>query len=107
MNTFTPKKKNSFADEIRNYLLEGYIIRRDYRDETPLEVIGRGRIPNLPTMRNIGSEDDIVEQRIHCSHTLFDEVIDELSKEYSVREIWCSWSGACQYSTYGYYIDGE
>ena len=53
---------------------------------------------------NIGLEKEVVEN-INCSHKIFHKIVDELRKEYSVRDILCGGSGCCQYATYGYYLD--
>lgn len=102
---FTPKKKDSIKETIKNHLLNGNIIRYDMRDETPLEVIGRDCINSLSRMHNIGQEFGIVIENICCSHSNLHEVINELSAEYSVRKVSCGYSGCCQYSTYGVYLD--
>lgn len=107
MEKFTPKSKNSFAETIKKHLMEGDIIRYDFRDETPLEVMTREVVNKLPHMHNIGQEDSCVFKKIHCSHDILHEVVSELSKTYSIRKVSCGYSGCCQYSTYGYYIDGE
>ena len=70
---FTPTKKTSVKDTIKNYLLKGYIIRRDFRDETPLEVMVRDLVKYLPTMHNIGQDKDAVMDRVYCSHNLLKE----------------------------------
>lgn len=101
---FTPKTKDSYKNEIKNYLLEGYALRRDARDETPIEVLPRETIEYLSSMGNIGSEKSVVA-KIKCSHSVLSDVVNELREEYSVRKVWCSFSGCCQYSTYAYYVD--
>ena len=107
MEKFTPKNKNSFAETIKKHLMEGDIIRYDFRDETPLEVMIREAVQKLPRMHNIGQEKEGVYKKIYCSHDILHEVVRELSKTYSIRDVRCAYSGCCQYSTYGYYIDGE
>lgn len=102
---FVPQKKDSIKEEIKKHFMDGDIIRCDGRDDKPIEVIGRDFIKDLPTMRNIGMESDKVYKTINCSHKVFHEVVEELRKEYSVSDIWCSHSGCCQYATYGYYLD--
>ena len=76
----------------------------DGRDEQPIEVFVRDAIKNLSTMRNIGLVQGVCD-KIYCSHDIMREVCNELAETYSIRKVWCSWSGCCQYSTYGYYID--
>lgn len=100
---FKPISKKSTIEKIKNYLLEGYIARKDARDETPIEIISRERINDVPRMGNIGTQQTIDE--INCSHGLLFDAINELEKEYSVREVSCSYSGCCQYATFAYYID--
>lgn len=107
MEKFTPKNKSSFAETIKKHLMEGDIIRYDCRDETPLEVMIREVVNELPNMRNIGQEESYVFKKIYCSHDILHKVVGDLSKTYSVRKVCCGYSGCCQYSTYGYYIDGE
>lgn len=102
---FTPKTKTSVKEAIKKHLLEGDIIRRDFRDEKPIEVMVREAVSKLPTMHNIGMEKDAVFKTIYCDHNILDEVVEELSKDYSVRKVWCQYSGCCQYATYGYYLD--
>lgn len=105
MEKFTPKKKGDIESLIEKNLLNGYIIRFDFRDETPLEVMDREFVKELSTMHNIGREIDKVHESIHCSHSLLHDIVKRLSEQYSVRKVWCSYSGCCQYSTYGYYLD--
>ena len=102
---FKPKSKASFKEKIKNALLRGDIVRRDFRDEQPIELMFREAARNLPTMRNIGYQDEAVYEKVYCDHNIVNEVIDELSKDYSVRKVHCAYSGCCQYTTYGYYID--
>ena len=104
---FTPTKKSDVSKTIKNYLLNGYIVRYDGRDETPLEVMDRFFKPYLRSMHNIGQEKGNVLDEIHCGHKILHDVIDELRKDYSVSKVFCASSGCCQYATYGYYIDGE
>lgn len=103
---FKPKAKADYNKIIEHYLMNGYIIRYDFRDETPLEVMERDLAPRLHSMHNIGQE-NAVWDRLSCSHDIIHEVCDKLSKEYSVRKVRCSFSGCCQYTTYGVYLDGE
>ena len=107
MSTFKPFKKLDFKADIKAKLLNGSILRCDSRDEKPIEAIRREHIKKVPTMKNIGMEIASVYDEIHCSHKILFEVIDELSNQYSVRKTLCSGSGACEYSTYAYYLDGE
>lgn len=102
---FTPKKKDSIKETIKKHLLNGNIIRYDFRDEQPLEVISRDCINDLPRMHNIGQEAGVLLENIYCSHNNLHEAITELSVEYSVRKVSCGYSGCCQYSTYGVYLD--
>lgn len=104
---FKPTKKGSFSNVIKEHLLNGDIIRYDFRDEKPLEVLLRtpSNIKYLGSMHNIGMERDKVVEEIYCSHDVLHEVVAELSKTYSVRKVWCGYSGCCQYSTYGVYLD--
>lgn len=104
---FTPKKKSGFISKIKNYLLQGYIIRVDGKDDSPLEVIGRDSEGYLPSMGNIGqlwSEVKLIEE-LNCAHSNLYEVVDELKQVYSVRKVRCKGSGCCQYATHGYYLD--
>ena len=104
---FTPKKKSGFISKIKNYLLQGYIIRVDGKDDSPIEVIGRDAEKYLPSMGNIGqlwSEVKLIE-KINCAHSNLYEVVADLKQEYSVRNVRCKGSGCCQYATYGYYLD--
>ena len=87
--------------------MEGDIVRYDFRDEKPIELMVRDAIRNLPTMHNIGMEQSAVYESIYCDHDIVHEVMEELSKDYSVRKVHCAYSGCCQYTTYGIYIDGE
>lgn len=103
---FTPSKKNSFKDKFKNYLLKGYVIRYDCIGDHPLEVFPREFKDELSRMGNIGNHKGFVEL-IHCSHSNLHEAVEELEKEYSVTKISCAYSGCCQHSTYGYYLDGE
>lgn len=107
MSTFKPTDKNEFKTDIKTKFLVGDILRCDSRDEKPIEAMRRDNIKNLPTMRNIGMEMASVYDEIHCSHKILFEVIEELSKQYSVREVRCMGSGCGQYSACGYYLDGE
>lgn len=102
---FKPTPKKNYEDKIRKYLLEGYIIRADARDETPLEVLDRKEIPNLRYMSNIGQCNAPLVEEIGCSHDVLFKVIEELEKDYSVRGVSCTHSGCCQYSTHAYYLD--
>ena len=104
---FTPKTKDSIENKIKNALLDGYVVRYDFRDEEPIEIMVRECIPSLPTMRNIGLEDKALIEKVYCSHDIIKRVFTELSQSYSVRKVWCGCSGCCQYSTYGIYVDGE
>jgi len=104
---FTPIKKNSIKETIKNYLLNGYIIRDDGRDETPLEVIDRKYIKQMPSASNIGQAYCEIVENIRCSHSNLYEVLHELKEEYSLRRVSCACSGCCQYATYANYIDGE
>ena len=107
---FTPKKKNNIETTIKDYLLKGYIIRYDMRDETPREVMSRSAIESLPHMGNIGDRyysPRYTMSEIRCSHDLLHNIVDDLKKEYSVRKVFCASCGCCQYSTYGVYLDGE
>ena len=104
---FKPKSKTSFKEQIKNALMRGDIVRRDFRDDQPIELMVRDAVRALPSMRNIGYQNDAVYDRLYCDHDIVDEVIDELSKDYSIRKVHCAFSGCCQYTTYGYYIDGE
>lgn len=102
---FVPTSKASFKKKIKDALMNGDIVRRDFRDEQPIELMFREASRSLPTMRNIGYQDEAVYEKVYCDHNIVDEVIDELSKDYSVRKVHCAFSGCCQYTTYGYYID--
>lgn len=102
---FTPTKKDNFESKIKNYLMDGYVIRCDGRDDKPIEVMVREVIKNLNTMRNIGLEKNGIVEEIYCSHEIFYKVVKELEQEYSVRKIGCGGSGCCQYYTKGYYLD--
>ncbi len=104
---FKPKAKKSFESIIKEELLKGNIIRYDARDEKPIEVMERVHIKDLATMHNIGMEKERVKMEIFCSHDIVHKVVAELAKAYSVRKIWCSYSGCGQYSTRGIYLDGE
>ena len=104
---FKPIRKNSVKDTIKSFLLGGYIIRADHRDETPLEVIDRKYIGRMPNSPNIGQFEDVVT-RIHCSHDNLYSVVKELENEdYSMSRVFCACSGCCQYTTYAYSVDGE
>ena len=103
--TFVPKSKNSFKEKIREYIMNGYIIRYDFREEKPIEIMSRDNIHNLDTMHNIGQEKDKVIENIFCSHNIVHELVKELEQDYSVRIIRCRYSGCCQYCTYGVYLD--
>ena len=103
MSTFKPFKKIDLKADIKARFLTGSILRCDSRDEKPIEVMRRDKIKNLSTMKNIGMETASVYDEIRCSHKILFEVIDELSKQYSVREVRCEG----QYSVCGYYLDGE
>ena len=105
MEKFVPKSKKNFVNQIKGYLLDGYVIRADFREDRPLEVMPRGVVHNLRTMHNIGMEKSFVFEEIFCDHDILHELIKELKKDYSVRSVRCEYSGCCQYSTYGYYID--
>ena len=104
MAKFTPTKKNSFKEKIKKYLLEGNIIRYDCIGDHPLEVFPRSFKNRLRNMGNIGQEKGCIES-LNCAHSNLHEVVDELSTEYSVCKVSCQFSGCCQYSTYGYYLD--
>lgn len=104
MNKFKPISKSETIAKIKSYLLDGFIIREDGRDETPLEVISREYVKNAPIMHNIGQEGRVLEE-IDCSHELLYSVLDELEEDYSVRRVHCSGSGCGQYATYANYID--
>ena len=104
---FKPKSKSSFKKVIKKHLLDGDIIRYDFRDEKPIEVMVRDAIGKLPYMHNIGMEDNAVIETIFCDHDIVHEVVNELSTDYSISKIHCAYSGCCQYTTYGIYIDGE
>ena len=104
MQTFTPAKKASFQEKIEKHLMEGNIIRYDFREDTPLEVFDRTYKDRLSSMRNIGLESGYIET-IHCSHSNLEEVVEKLKKEYSVNETRCTHSGCCQYTTYGCFLD--
>ena len=106
MKKFTPIKKETVKSKLTEILLEGKIIRYDFREEMPLEVLDREKIKSLHNMRNIGQEEQSVVNKITCSHNALSEVVAQLSKEYSIRRIHCSHSGCLQYTTYGVYIDG-
>lgn len=109
---FIPTKKNDISEKIRNYLLNGFIVRYDGRAEKPIEVLDRRHKKNLHRLGNIGSyayktfhwEYDVIEE-IFCDHNILHNIVNELRNDYSVREVWCEGSGCCQYSTYGYYLD--
>ena len=103
---FTPVKKSTLKEEIKKHLLAGDIIRCDSRDETPLEVMPRERVPYLPSMGNIGHERTVIKN-IQCSHDLLHETVCELEEEYSVSKVFCACSGCCQYAVHAYYIDGD
>ena len=111
---FTPQKKDDVRKKISDYLLNGFIIRYDFRDEQPLEVLDRKHVKVLSHLGNIGSyayttfhwEYSVVEE-IFCNHEILHEIVKELREKYSVRNVWCEGSGCCQYSTYAYYLDGE
>ena len=100
---FKPISKKDTIAKIKNYLLEGYILRNDARGESPIEVVSRELIDKVPTMGNIGTVPTIEE--IHCSRYLLFDAIVELEKDYSIRKVSCSYSGCCQYATYATYID--
>ena len=102
---FKPISKSDTKEKIKNYLMEGFIIRVDGRDETPLEVISREHLKRLPHTSNIGQCEVEVVEKIQCSHKLLYEVKAELSDDYSISCVSCSYSGCCQYATYGYYLD--
>lgn len=109
---FTPKKKNDIREKIREYLLNGFIVRCDGRDEEPIEVLDREHIKYLSRLGNIGSYayhgfhwGYSVTEEIFCDHKILYDIINELRNDYSVREVWCESSGCCQYSTHGYYLD--
>ena len=102
---FTPKSKNSIKEEIRNILLSGQIIRYDFREDMPLEVLDRKYIKDLPKMSNIGQCSKPIAKKIDCNHKVLHEIKAELEKDYSVRAIRCEYSGCCQYTTYGLYIE--
>lgn len=102
---FKPISKSDTLAKIKNYLLEGFILRVDSRDETPIEVIDRAYIKQVPNMPNIGQFSGTLTESINCSHELLHGIVKELKEDYSVRRVWCSFSGCCQYSTYAYYID--
>jgi hypothetical protein len=102
---FTPKSKTSFKETIKIHFLNGDVLRADFRDETPIEVMDRKHALNLSSMSNICQEGDKVSRKIFCDHHILHEVMDELRKDYSVREVRCQCSGCCQYATYGYYLD--
>lgn len=104
---FKPVKKGSLKEQIKKALLNGDVVRRDFRDEEPVELMHREAVRYLPNMGNIGREDKFVYSKVFCDHDIVNEVVSELSKNYSVRKIFCQFCGCCQYSTYGYYIDGE
>ena len=104
---FKPTNKSSIKDKIRKYLLNGYVIRYDFREEKPIEVMIRDAVPYLSRMHNIGMEKDGVVENIYCDHDILHNIVSELKADYSVRKVWCGYSGCCQYSTYGIYIDGE
>lgn len=102
---FKPISKSDTLAKIKNYFMNGFILRVDSRDETPIEVIDRTYTKQVANMHNIGQEKHIVLEEINCSHELLHDIVKELKKDYSVRKVWCSYSGCCQYSTYAYYID--
>lgn len=102
---FTPKSKSTIKEIIKNYLMEGYIIRYDFQEEEPLEILERDYIKYLPSMSNIGQCAFPIVKKIDCSHKLLHDVKAELSNDYSIRSIRCGCSGCCQYTTYGCYIE--
>lgn len=104
---FKPTNKSSIEGRILNYLLKGYVIRYDFREDKPIEVMLRDAVPYLSRMHNIGMEEDGVVDKIFCDHDILHTIVSELKADYSVRKVWCSHSGCCQYSTYGIYIDGK
>ena len=111
---FTPQNKNDVRTKISNYLLNGFIIRYDFRDEQPIEVLYRKHIKDLPHLGNIGSyayhgfhREYSVAEEIFCDHEILHGIVKELREKYSVCNVSCGCSGCCQYSTYGYYLDGE
>ena len=104
---FIPKSKDTLESKIKNYLMNGFVLRCDGRDETPIEVLDRSIIKQLPMMGNIGQLRGGVLENIVCSHSILYSVLKELHKDYSVKQVFCACSGCCQYSTWGYYLDGE
>lgn len=102
---FTPTKKDIFESKIKNYLMSGFVIRCDGRDDKPIEIMNREVIRNLNTMRNIGLEKNGIVEEIYCSHEILHNIVKELEQEYSVRRVSCGGSGCCQYHTNGYYLD--
>lgn len=102
---FKPKSKETIKNEIKDILLTGSIIRYDFIDENPLEVLDRKYTYNLPNMSNIGQCSKPIMKIINCNHKLLHEVTAELNGDYSVREIECKQSGCCQHATYGVYIE--
>lgn len=102
---FKPTPKNEVKEKIRDYLMKGYIIRYDFQDDNPIEVMNRDVVKYVPTMNNIGQEKSRVIENIYCSHSVLHEVTKELENDYSVRDVRCRCSGCCQYTTYGVYLD--
>lgn len=102
---FTPKNRSSIKEDIKKVLLEGYIVRYNFIESDPLEVMDREYIKDLRMMGNIGQSFKPIVKSVNMSHDLFQEVKEELKKEYSVRAIRCEGSGCCQYTTYGVYIE--
>ena len=103
--TFVPKAKNSIKEKIKDYLMNGYILRYDFQENEPIEVMNRDLVKYVPTMHNIGQEKSSVIENIYCSHSVLHEVTKELENNYSVRYVRCNGSGCCQYTTYGVYLD--
>lgn len=107
MEKFVPMKKSEFVGAIKKYLMGGFIIRYNSIENEPLEVMTRDGVKFLPTMGNIGNGADkgFLHSNLNCSHKILFDIMDELEKEYSVRNIRCEHSGCCQYATYGVYLD--
>ena len=102
---FKPTPKKDITGKIKNYLLNGFIIRYDGCDETPLEVIDRQFVKSIHHSSNIGQCEFPITEKIVCSHTLLHEVVTELRDDYSVSDVHCQYSGCCQYSTHAVYLD--
>ena len=66
--------------------MNGFILRVDSRDETPVEVIDRIYIKQVSTMPNIGQFSGTLTESINCSHELLHDIVKEL-KEYGITPV--------------------